>query len=78
MRRVYGKKKQSVYGSIYLSLFHYEFLKRLQKETSLSFSFLLRSMMDFIYEKGLTEEFKKFLQDREIDFRNVVEEERKV
>jgi len=73
VRKMYGKKKQSVYGSIYLSLFHYEFLMRLRKETSLSFSYILRSMIDFIHEKGLTEEFKKFLQDREIDFRNIRE-----
>jgi len=73
VRKVYGKMKQGVYGSIYLNLDQYEFLRQLQKETSLSFSFLLRSMIDFIHEQGLTEEFKKFLQEREIDFRNVRE-----
>jgi len=74
MRKVFGKKRQGVYGSIYLSLTQYEFLRQLQKETSLSLSYLIRSMIDFIYEQGLTEEFKKFLQDREIDFRNVSKE----
>jgi len=69
MKRLTGKKGQSIYSSIYLYYKQYKILRRLQAETDLSYSNLIRAIIDFIEDKKLTEEFKEYIKTKnpEID-----------
>jgi len=75
MKKLYGKRKQGVFGTVYFYSSQYELLEEFQRETSLSISYLVRALIDFIKEKELIQDFREYLKVKQKDRRNIVEPE---